>query len=318
MIYRGVAAIDYLSTQLLEEDPGESSHWRKYHSSFQFSGSGFSGLQGFGGNSARWHTPFHRLLQHPFRKMGKNFSQFKGIDKTAFLITGSQRRAYDLDVLRQTLTVAFLRETIPAVLNPSSMGCVIGDGFASTTSILIETHSAECVVVVNLTKTLLVDLWFLKEWMGGSNFDFQVRLVTDEESLREVLVEQSSNTSQVKVIAIQAKDHHLIKKCPIDYTINIASMQEMEPNIIEEYFNDLRSAAVNNEMYFYCANREEKLMPDGAVTRFSEYPWSSEDEVKVDELCPWHQTYYSHIPPFYRPYDGAHRHRLVKLAAHRE
>lgn len=318
MIYRGVAAIDYLSTQLLESDPGESSHWRKYHSSFEFSGGGFSGLQGFGGNGARWHTPFHWLLQHRFRKMGKVFSHFKSIDKTAFSITGSQQRANDLDVLRQTLTVAFLRETIPAVLNPSSMGCVIGDGFASATSILLGSHSAECVVVVNLTKTLLVDLWFLKEWMGYDDFDLQIRLVTDEESLLEELAEQSSNTSQVKVIAIQAKDHHLIRKCPIAYAINIASMQEMNRNIVEDYFNDLRAAAANNEMYFYCVNREEKRLPDGAVTRFSEYPWSSKDDVKVDELCPWHQSYYTHTPPFYRPYDGAHRHRLVKLAPHSE
>ena len=318
MIYKGVAGIDYLSTQLLEGDPGESSHWRKYHSSFKFSGENFSGLQGFGGNGERWRTPFHRVLQYPFRKMGEKFSQFKSIDKTAFLITGSQRRAYDIDVLRQTLTVTFLRETIPKVLNPSSMGCVIGDGFASTTSILIGTRSAECVVMVNLTKTLLVDLWFLKEWMGGTKFDSQVRLVTDENSLLEVLAEQASNTSSVKVIAIQAKDHHLIKKCPINYTINTASMQEMDPQIIEEYFNDLRTAVANNEMYFYCANREEKPLPDGTVTRFSEYPWLIEDEVKIDELCPWHQFYYAFMPPFYRPYDGAIRHRLVKLAAHLE
>ena len=318
MIYRGVSGIDYLSTQLLERDSGESSHWRKYHSSFKFSEGVFSGLHGFGGNGVRWHTPFHRLLQYPFRKMGQKFSQFKVIDKTAFLITGSQRRAYDIDVLRQTLTVTFLRETIPAVLSPSSMGCVIGDGFALTTSLLLETNSAKCVVMVNLTKTLLVDLWSLKEWMGVSNFDSQVRLVTDEDSLLEVLAEQESSASLVKIIAIQAKDHHLIKKCPVDYSINIASMQEMDPQIIEEYFSDLRSAVVNNEMYFYCANREEKLLPDGVVTRFSEYPWLKEDEIKVDELCPWHQFYYNHMPPFYHPYDGAIRHRLVKLAAHRE
>ena len=40
MIYKGFAAVDYLSTQLFEEDPGESSHWRKYHSAFEFSADG--------------------------------------------------------------------------------------------------------------------------------------------------------------------------------------------------------------------------------------------------------------------------------------
>ena len=314
MIYKGFGAVDYLSTQLFEEDPGESSHWRKYHSAFEFSGDGFHGLQGFGGTGARWHNLFHRILQHPFRKMGERFTQFKNVDKTANKITGLQGRAYDIDVLRQTLTVALLKETIPAVLNSSSMGCVIGDGFASTTSILIETHSAECVVVVNLTKTLLVDLWFLKRLMGDNNFDSQVRLVTDEKSLIKLLEEQSSTISKVKIIAIQAKDQNLIKTCPINYAINIASMQEMDPPVINEYFKDLRSTAVNNEIYFYCANREEKTLPGGTLTRFNDYPWSKEDEIKVDELCPWHQLTYSYKPPFYRPFDGPIRHRLVKLS----
>ena len=94
-------------------------------------------------------------------------------------------------------------------------------------------------------------------------------------------------------------------------------MQEMDPPVIEKYFNNLRSAAVNKEIHFYCANREEKILPDGTLTRFSKYPWSSKDKVKVDELCPWHQSTYSYKPPFYRPLDGPIRHRLVKLAPQR-
>ncbi len=89
------------------------------------------------------------------------------------------------------------------------MGCVIGDGFASTTSILLGTGAAACIVLVNLTKTLLVDLWFLQKWMGESEFDSQIRLVTDEESLKKVLNDQSTGSSKITVIAIQAKDHYL-------------------------------------------------------------------------------------------------------------
>jgi hypothetical protein len=48
-MYTGSAAIDFLVDGLNEKDPGESSHWLKYHSSFQYTGDGFQGLQGFGG-----------------------------------------------------------------------------------------------------------------------------------------------------------------------------------------------------------------------------------------------------------------------------
>lgn len=314
MLYNGNSAIEYLSHQLNESDPGESSHWKKYHSSYQFLGTGFSGLVGFGGHGKKWHTPFHQILQYPFRRMGRKFSQFKHIDKASFIITSAQQRAYNIDVLRQTLTVAFLLESIPRILRPSSMACVIGDGFATTTSILLQTNSSKSVVLVNLTKTLLVDLWYLKQWMGDVHFERSVKLVTDEDSLVEIMKYQPSHPSLTQVIAIQAKDHQLIKKCPIDYAINIVSMQEMNPKIIEQYFNDLRSVASNKDIYFYCANREEKMLPDGTITRFSEYPWLLGDEVVDDQLCPWHQFYYAYKPPFYRPYDGPIRHRLVRLA----
>ncbi len=66
-------------------------------------------------------------------------------------------------------------------------------------------------------------------------------------------------------------------------------------------------------IYFYCCNREEKKLPDGTVISFKKYPWKEHDEVLIDDLCPWHQEYYAFKPPFYRRYDGPIRHRLVKL-----
>jgi len=83
VIFSGIADLHFLSTRFLEGDWDESSHWRKYHSSFDFSGGGFSGQQSVGDNGARWHTPFYRILQYPFKKMDEKFSQFEGIDRTS-------------------------------------------------------------------------------------------------------------------------------------------------------------------------------------------------------------------------------------------
>jgi len=78
-MYSGKAAIDVLITQVNQNDPGQSSHWQKYHSSFQFKGDGLSGLRGFGecikprGNLLR---AFEMVLQSTFRNMADDKRTF--------------------------------------------------------------------------------------------------------------------------------------------------------------------------------------------------------------------------------------------------
>jgi hypothetical protein len=70
------------------------------------------------------------------------------------------------------------------------------------------------------------------------------------------------------------------------------------------------------ESYFYCVNREEKTLPDGSVIRFNDYPWQSSEITGwggIDGLCPWYQEYPSSRPPFWKPFDGTHLNRLIKL-----
>lgn len=315
MIYSGQSAIDYLAEQIQEtDDSAASSHWRKYHSEFVYTGEGFNGLQGFGGLSKSnfFRRFFHRIFQRKFRRLGFKLTSFSEIDTKANEISQSQGRVYDLDFLRQSLTVAFLKSHLK--LTQPETACVIGDGFASMTSLLLANKLSNQIILVNLTKTLLVDLWYLKLWMGPDAFDSTVTLVTELKSLEEVLAQPIGNLdSQRRVIAIQAVDHQLIRHCPIDLAINSVSMQEMNPTIIKEYFDDLHEISSKRELFFYCCNREEKILPDGTITRFSHYPWNVKDFIIVDELCPWHQEFYTFLPPFYRPYDGPIRHRLTNI-----
>jgi putative sugar O-methyltransferase len=315
----GQDAINYLAVESQKEDPGASSHWQKYHSKFEFNGVKFLGLQGFGGAAKPliglrlWLTLF---LQKKFRGIGKNFSEFEVIDKIASKITKKQGREYDLDVLRQVLTISFLKQIPEAKNKLNSLGtsCVIGDGFATLATLLLESHSAKRIFLVNLTKTLLVDLWYLRLWMGSEKFQQSVNLVLDEDGLELALSKDLQRLDRVQIIAIQAADHELIQKCPIDIVFKIASMQEMDPPIIAEYFQDMRHLARDRELIFYCCNRKDKQLPDGTITRFNEYPWLSNDQVLINEICPWHQQYYSISPPFYRSYDGLHLHKLAILS----
>ncbi len=117
------------------------------------------------------------------------------------------------------------------------------------------------------------------------------------------------------MIAMKAMNRDLLRFAPIDFVINIASMQEMNPSVIAKYFEDLRVVAKSRQLVLYCANRKEKRLPDGTLTKFSEYPWSQNDDVLAEGLCPWHQYFYSFFPPFYREYDGQILHKLVQLSA---
>lgn len=311
MKYDGQAAIDYLAREVGGADAAESSHWRMYHSTFRFLGDRFEGLQGFGGSekrpvALRW--ALHRFLQRRFRSIGRDLPRFAAIDAQANEITRTQGRAYDLDVLRQALTLAFLGKHIA---HPTQAVCVIGDGFASMTALLLATRAAARVILVNLTKTLLVDLWYLRLWMGSARFESTVCLVTDRDGLSAALTRPPGSTGCV--VAIEAGRHELLRGCSFELVLNIVSMQEMDPPVIATYFADLRAVADSRKVLFYCCNREEKMLPDGTVTRFDAYPWDVADRVHVDELCPWHQQHYAFRPPFYRPYDGPIRHRLVTL-----
>jgi hypothetical protein len=309
----GKKIFDYLEKEVSKEDSVSSSHWKKHHQDFQFTGSGFNGLSGFGGfgrSRGLVLSAFEHLLQSRYRKMGG--VNYAYLEKLAYDITTKQNRAYDLDVLRQVLTISFLYDKAPYLLSREGIGCVIGDGFGSMTSLLLASKSAGSVILINLSKTLMVDLWYLKMWMGEHGFQKSVALVSDESELSQAL-QSSQMENNVKVIAIQAQNHHLLRYCEPDFTINIASMGEMNPDSIAAYFDNMRSSQHRKSTFLYCCNRVEKILPDGTVTRFAEYPWASEDKVIVDEYCPWTQDYYSFTPPFYRKYDGPFKHRLANL-----
>ena len=129
MTYTGQSAIDYLSSKIHESDPGCSSHWQQYHSSFEFTGKEFEGLEGFGGLSpalSGLKSLAHQILQVRFRNMGKCFPSFKSVDREAKNITYSQNRHYDLDVLRQSLSVSLLQKTIPTTLSSNLWLVLLG------------------------------------------------------------------------------------------------------------------------------------------------------------------------------------------------
>lgn len=155
---------------------------------------------------------------------------------------------------------------------PRERYTVIGDGFATLGSILREAEPTAHVVFINLPDVLRVD----KEWFWWAHPDMGASFMP----------------AGCKLIDSYA-------------TFTVAAMQEMNPDVIAHYFAEAEA----HSHFFYCCSRVEKQLPDKTITRFVEYPWFG--ETIFDELCPWHQEFYSFRPPIWRKYDGPIQHRLV-------
>lgn len=296
-------AVAEIARRAAGTDASASSHWREMHAGFSYRDGKLSGLRGFGGSlrpRGPLHALAHRLLQRPLRAIGARLSRFAGLDAQLAAAAPLQERVYDQEMLRQALVLAATLER--AALPPGPVA-VIGDGFGSLSTLLLRAFPDRKVVAVNLAKTLLTDVLYCRAGVPG----LKVALAADAESYRGALADP-----EIRLVALCADDAEILGSSPLGAAFNVASMQEMDPPVIARYFALLRRARTG---LFYCCNREEKRLPDGTVTRFAEYPWRPEDEILLDELCPWHDFYYTLRPPFYFRYDGPVRHRLVRLAS---
>lgn len=281
-----------------------SSHWNHYHKDFNLNS--LKGVQGFGhlnknyGLISDW---MHRLFQAKYRKMSSKSTEFTKINAVAKRITCLQGRANNLDVLRQTLTLDFLIQKID--FEKINRTVIIGDGFGTMTSLILENKLSEQIFLVNLRKTLLVDLLYIEKAIGAKRFQEEVVLIQDIKHLSEI-------NPKHKVIGIEAENYHFLGDIKKDLVLNIASFQEMDFHVINNYFKYIYKQE-DKSFYFYLCNREEKFLPDGSLIEFKNYPFKENDLTLVDELCPWHQYFYTFKPPFEKFFDGPIRHQLRKV-----
>lgn len=303
----GLAAIKNLSKGINFKEKVSSSHWDFYHKDFKYDKGILSGLIGFGNLNKPYkgfHKKVHLSFQWIYRKMAENSSFFKEIDKKANYITSLQNRANNLDVIRQSLTISFLNMKID--FKNIKNAIIIGDGFASMASLLIENNLVDRVYLINLRKTLLVDLIYLRKAIGDNRFNRELIFIDSKDCIKNL-------KSRHKFVAIEAENFQLLRYLEKELVINIASFQEMSKKVIDNYFKYIYNKS-GVPFYFYLCNREEKVLPDGEKIIFDNYNFNPEDHIIVNELCPWHQYYYIKYPPFYKKYDGPTRHqiRLVK------
>jgi SAM-dependent methyltransferase len=287
-----------------------SSHWRAYGKLFEagedagrlhVKGEGF-GNMAFDGRLHAWFDAATRLV-HEIRLTDlsdlttcwhqvRSLAIQAGVDPT-------------FDVFRQACTAAFLSPKI-GDKSPTRV-LLIGDGYGLLGALLKRRYPAAQIVYVDLGRTLL----------------FQVHHVGRACSeASQALLAPATSWPSTDFVYCPSEHKTLLEAARFDLAVNVASMQEMAPEVVAEYFALLRRVLQPDNL-FYCCNRERKVMPGGEVSEFNAYPWEAQDRIWCDEPCPWHQFYLSPraldrsgaLPlPFVQRYDGAHKHRLVTMA----
>lgn len=302
----------HLKEKMTGDDGGASSHWRHYHQLFDIDEQlnvNTTGMLGFGDGKKPYSMltrPIHYLLQRKFRKMIPDNATFRQIYEIAKNNTKRNNSRFSIDVVRQVLTLANLKTK--GLIEKDHVAIVIGDGFGCLSSLLIQSGIAKKVILINLTKTLFVDVRHMID-LPEFKHDKAVTFVENKADAKKAMKDDA-----VKIITLEATSSDLLNVFVADLAFNIASMQEMDMEYIEKYFTEMRKIAKKMDIHFYCCNREQKYLPDGTSIVLDAYPWASDDTVYFSEMCPWHQEFYRITPPFYFNYDGPVRHSFTKLS----
>ncbi|MBO6675214.1 MAG: hypothetical protein JJ908_00245 [Rhizobiales bacterium] len=290
-----------LRDDLSGSDARKSSHWQKYTQDRRVSETEIIGISGFGNAAKRSrlrqtvHDAFQRYL------VGLSNPVFSsGPYHAADRYCTAQNRALDMDVLRHVFTMTLLKRLLPTGALPDCV-CIIGDGQANFVSAALSDPSAPKVISINLVDVLMSDLMLLAMLPGMTASSFAV--VRDKNGLAE-----ARSDPQVRVILLAAHRVDLLRAEAVPLFVNIASFQEMSPDVVEEYFDVMRS----NKSHHYNCNRLRKVLPGGEVLAFEHYPWG-DARILLDEPCPWHQRFYAFRWPFIRTYDGPTHHRFVQF-----
>ena len=208
---------------------------------------------------------------------------------TTLLYTIKSGQIFSYDVTRSALTIDYLEKNI-GDLNSKTI-TIIGDGYGRLGCLIKLLFPESKVTYINLGRSLLFDYYY----------SFRVF-----PKLQHKLIKNFDNfTADFNYVEAEFHKQFKIKS---DIFINIASMQEMNLEQINDYFTMIKQ---NPNQIFYCCNRLLKKLPDNSMINFLEYPWDGLEIIK-DELCPWHQKFPSLKPPFIRKFDGPTQHVLAK------
>jgi hypothetical protein len=305
----GQEALEALTALADEAEQGRSVYWREELKNFSVgadgSVSGRSAIGNASANVSKFNKFAHFFLQGPFLRLASSFPDRTDCVHLGRSIAERQNRLFTNDMLRQTFTLALMRNYLD-FRSPDLCNLVIGDGYGVLATLFALHAPHRKTIAVNLTKPLLLDLAYFTQAVPGAG----LALVADGDGMRAALADDD-----IRMIGVRADDASCIAEAPIGVAANVVSMQEMDPPVVADYFRLLRRNKAERTA-FYCCNKLHKKLAEGTELKFSDYPWRPGNEILHDSVCSWSQWYYDKKPPFWHYRRGKGRviwHRLAYL-----
>ena len=305
----GQNALEALAALADEAEKSRSVYWQAELADFSVSADGrVSGTAALGNaseNISTFNKFAHSILQWPLCRLASEFPDRDECIRLGRRMAERQNRVLTYDMVRQIFSLALIRD----YLKKSSQdlcNLVIGDGYGVFTSLFAMHAPHQKTIAVNLTKPLLLDL----AYFNRAEPEAGIALVADFEEMQAALF-----NNNIRVIGVRADNASCIAEAPIGVAVNVVSMQEMDTQVVADYFHLLRNNKAERTA-FYCCNKLYKKLVDGTELKFNDYPWRSGDEVLHDSVCQWSQWYYDKKPPFWHYRKGKDRviwHRLAYL-----
>ncbi len=294
-----------------------SSHWSAFAARFAVGPelSSRTKARGYGFGDCDQGGPAARILSRISTTVHHAFAPIRGLShdiRTGRAVTRRMGLIFSQDAFRQTCTLQLLKQFADARTREI---LIIGDGYGVLAALLAESFPESRITLIDLGAVLFFQVLSLSRAFPDR------KVALSGYGSKNIGVEA---TASFRFIPAESLSGQAPSFAGIDLAVNIASMQEMNPDSIAMYFNLLRR---NNTELFYSCNRLEKKLPDGTISAFFDYPWSTLDRHLLDELCPWHQWFIGppvfgvsnvrlaklKIPLAHR-YDGPHWHRLTQLS----
>ena len=282
-----------------------SSHWREFGKKTNVIKVKKPGevidyeIKAYGISGFKKNTLLNRLINTPScYLLPKILSQYNANPETtrcAIEISKKLNILFNFDHVKHILIFDLLDKY--GAFDSENLICIIGDGHGFFGTLIKSIRPNAKIMFVNLGRNLTID----SVCFSKIHSEVNPLLIDDAEDIKEI--------SSHSVIFLEAERYKMMKNLKIGLFVNIASMQEMDESMIEAYFDIMQTSSA--KPYFYCCNREEKILPDGNIIRFIDYPWFG--DLLIDEPCPWYEKYPSNRPPFWKKFDGTHLHRLIKI-----
>jgi hypothetical protein len=282
-----------------------SSHWQNIGESDLMLKNGNINIKGLGGfgdfvpntlrNKIR-HIFYHFLIRNYLRKYSSN----KNLENLSRKLARNSHRLYLMDCAKHVMGIESALDGLKAknfTEKKIKTICIIGDGYGFMGNLIKEFDPNVKIIFVNLGKQLI--------------FDLQVTLQVNANCKCKLINQSNDFSGQYDMYFLEAENFSLLEGLNIDMFFNVASMQEMNKAIVDKYFEYMRTSIAKN-IYFYCCNRVLKSLPDGEEIIFDNYHWNDCTVFKEREPK-WYQYYPSQTPPFWKPFDGRFKEKVIKF-----